>query len=281
MLFAICCLRVAGVPCGVSCFTNEASVVEWTHSRRLDASNANAADRIASGANVLRQNAKTSSLRRHRSQRKEAEGEETRFQCIHWHFAHRSFDTNRVIRLRLSRTRGHCRAHIGILKEDLAWQVVVKAVTAGEHPELSKLLTESGWLEMLSEEFRCDYFTKLQTFLEMEWDDPKTVVYPPVGHIFNAFEMTPFKKYSPCYCHACRQGSAHRVRVVLLGQDPYHGVNQATGLSFSVPQSARLPSSLRNVYKEIKSDLGYDPGSHGDLTKWATQVSPLSPPSCS
>ena len=66
------------------------------------------------------------------------------------------------------------------------------------------------------------------------------------------------------------------MRVVLLGQDPYHGVNQATGLSFSVPQIARLPSSLRNVYKEIKSDLGYDPGSHGDLTKWATQVYPLS-----
>ena len=81
------------------------------------------------------------------------------------------------------------------------------------------------------------------------------VVYPSEDAIFKALQLTPFEK----------------VKVVILGQDPYHGPNQAMGLSFSVPPGERLPPSLRNIFKELASDLGIPPSRHGDLTAWAKQ----------
>eukprot|EP00210_Caulerpa_lentillifera_P009123 g8698.t2 len=136
-----------------------------------------------------------------------------------------------------------------------AQQVVAEWVFKGEHPRLQDLLTEPDWRELFKTEMEKTYFNSLQQFLHDEWSDTKVTIYPPAKDIFKAFERTPYDK----------------VKVVLIGQDPYHGPRQATGLSFSVPKALQIPSSLKNIYKEIKSDLGYDPGVHGDLEHWAEQ----------
>lgn len=114
---------------------------------------------------------------------------------------------------------------------------------------------EQGWKEMLANEFRQDYFLHIVTTLKTERLTGRTI-YPPGPLIFNAFEQTPFQA----------------VKVVLIGQDPYHGPGQAMGLSFSVPKGVKPPPSLQNIYKEIRSDLGIqmDP-TNGDLTPWARQ----------
>jgi uracil-DNA glycosylase len=114
---------------------------------------------------------------------------------------------------------------------------------------------EQGWKEVLANEFRQDYFLHIVTTLKTERLTGRTI-YPPGPLIFNAFEQTPFQA----------------VKVVLIGQDPYHGPGQAMGLSFSVPKGVKPPPSLQNIYKEIRSDLGIqmDPTS-GDLTPWARQ----------
>lgn len=114
---------------------------------------------------------------------------------------------------------------------------------------------EQGWKEVLANEFRQDYFLHIVTTLKTERLTGRTI-YPPGPLIFNAFEQTPF----------------HAVKVVLIGQDPYHGPGQAMGLSFSVPKGVKPPPSLQNIYKEIRSDLGIqmDP-TNGDLTTWARQ----------
>lgn len=113
------------------------------------------------------------------------------------------------------------------------------------------------WKDILSEEFDKDYFRSLSNFLHSEKANHK-IIYPKGGEIFNAFELTPFS----------------RVKVVILGQDPYHGPGQAHGLSFSVPHGIRIPPSLVNIYKEISTDLGHleFPGERGgNLTGWAQQ----------
>lgn len=113
------------------------------------------------------------------------------------------------------------------------------------------------WKDILSEEFDKDYFRSLSNFLHSEKANHK-IIYPKGGEIFNAFELTPFS----------------RVKVVILGQDPYHGPGQAHGLSFSVPHGIRIPPSLVNIYKEISTDLGHPefPGERGgNLTGWAQQ----------
>src|SRR6201995_660242 len=97
---------------------------------------------------------------------------------------------------------------------------------------------ESGWLNVLKEEFDKDYMIRLKKFLKDEKDAGK-IIYPKGGDIFAAFNKTPFDK----------------VKVVILGQDPYHGPNQAHGLSFSVQQSIRIPPSLQNIYKELSTDI--------------------------
>jgi uracil-DNA glycosylase len=113
---------------------------------------------------------------------------------------------------------------------------------------------ESSWKEALKDEFDKEYFLQLCNFIKLEITGGKTV-YPPGKLIFNAFEKTPFDK----------------VKVVILGQDPYHGEGQACGLCFSVPEGVKPPPSLINIYKEIKQDLGIEAPAHGNLEKWAKQ----------
>ncbi len=118
---------------------------------------------------------------------------------------------------------------------------------------LDDVRIESGWKEALREEFLSKYFAKIKENLLAA--KAREIVYPPGNLIFNAFNLTPFE----------------RVRAVILGQDPYHGAHQAMGLSFSVPRGVRIPPSLVNIYKEIKSDLGISEPASGDLSYWAKQ----------
>jgi uracil-DNA glycosylase len=113
---------------------------------------------------------------------------------------------------------------------------------------------EAGWKEVLKEEFPKSYFLQIVNLLKTERMAGK-IIYPPGGLIFNAFNTTPFD----------------RVKVVLIGQDPYHGPGQAHGLSFSVPFGIPPPPSLINIFKELKSDTGLPIPNHGNLTHWAEQ----------
>ena len=119
---------------------------------------------------------------------------------------------------------------------------------------MSNVKIEDSWKTALQKEFEQPYFETLATFLKKEKAAGK-IIYPPGSLIFNAFNTTPFDQ----------------VKVVILGQDPYHNPKEAMGLSFSVPQGIRIPPSLRNIYKELHEDLGIAPPNHGDLTKWAEQ----------
>ncbi len=113
---------------------------------------------------------------------------------------------------------------------------------------------EASWKRVLADEFSRDYFRQLKNFLREE-KRQGTVVYPPGPLIFNAFNHTPFE----------------RVKVVILGQDPYHGAGQAHGLSFSVQRGVRVPPSLQNMYKELHDDVGFVIPAHGNLEHWAEQ----------
>lgn len=112
---------------------------------------------------------------------------------------------------------------------------------------------ESSWKKVLTEEFEKDYWQSLTEFVRAEYKN-KTV-YPPPSQIFRAFDMCPFET----------------VKVVIVGQDPYHGRNQANGLSFAVNPGVPIPPSLKNMYKEIHDDLGITPQQNGDLSRWASQ----------
>lgn len=112
-------------------------------------------------------------------------------------------------------------------------------------------LLENSWRKILETELKKPYIKKLEAFLEEE----KGLFYPPQEEVFEAFRKTPFEK----------------VRVVIVGQDPYHGENQAHGLSFSVKKNMPLPPSLKNIYKELQQDLGVIPSKEGFLGKWADQ----------
>ncbi|MVT11395.1 uracil-DNA glycosylase [Chitinophaga tropicalis] len=111
---------------------------------------------------------------------------------------------------------------------------------------------EESWKEILKDEFKKSYFEQVVMALKHEKAAGHTI-YPPGNLIFNAFDKTPFDK----------------VKVVLLGQDPYHGAGQAHGLCFSVQDGVKPPPSLVNIYKELQSDLGIPIPATGDLTKWA------------
>jgi uracil-DNA glycosylase len=113
---------------------------------------------------------------------------------------------------------------------------------------------EESWKSVLKNEFNKPYFLEAVTFLKTEKALGK-VIYPPGSLLFNAFNTTPFEK----------------VKVVLLGQDPYHGKGQAHGLSFSVPDGVKPPPSLVNIFKELHSDTGVPVPRHGNLSKWAEQ----------
>ena len=119
---------------------------------------------------------------------------------------------------------------------------------------MSNIRIEESWKKALSNEFEKPYFQALATYLKNEIAAGKTI-YPPGPLIFNAFNTTPFSD----------------VKIVILGQDPYHNPGEAMGLSFSVPKNVRVPPSLKNIYKEITADLGLPDAKQGDLTAWANQ----------
>ncbi|MFS8001023.1 putative uracil-DNA glycosylase [Helianthus anomalus] len=120
--------------------------------------------------------------------------------------------------------------------------------------KLEELLVEETWLEAIPGEFQKPYANKLSEFVESEIQS-SIPIYPPQHLIFNALNSTPFDQ----------------VKAVIIGQDPYHGPGQAMGLSFSVPQGIKIPSSLLNIYKELHQDLGCSIPSHGNLERWAVQ----------
>ncbi len=119
---------------------------------------------------------------------------------------------------------------------------------------MSSVKIEPGWKAVLESEFEQPYFQAIAAFLRREKEENK-VMYPPGPLIFNAFDSTPFDA----------------VKVVILGQDPYHNPGEAMGLSFSVPRGVAVPPSLKNIYKELKEDVGAPVPAHGDLTSWAQQ----------
>ena len=112
---------------------------------------------------------------------------------------------------------------------------------------------EPAWREHLANEFEESYFKDLAAFVKKEYKT--ATVYPHPKNLFAAFELTPFDA----------------VKVVILGQDPYHGPKQAHGLSFSVTEGVRNPPSLQNIFKEIATDIGKPPNESGDLSRWAKQ----------
>ena len=114
---------------------------------------------------------------------------------------------------------------------------------------------EPSWQNFLKEELTQPYLIELAAFVEKEYAQFPDAIYPPRSLIFNAFAQTPVDK----------------VKVILVGQDPYHGPNQAHGLSFSVPAGKKVPPSLQNVYKELYQDLQIPPSSNGCLLPWASQ----------
>jgi uracil-DNA glycosylase len=119
---------------------------------------------------------------------------------------------------------------------------------------MSNVKIEASWKAVLAGEFEQPYFQSIANFLRQQKASGK-VIYPPGPLIFNAFDTTPFEQ----------------VKVVILGQDPYHNPGEAMGLCFSVPRGVRVPPSLQNIYKELQSDLGCSIPPHGDLTAWAKQ----------
>jgi uracil-DNA glycosylase len=112
---------------------------------------------------------------------------------------------------------------------------------------------ESGWKQRLASEFEQPYFIELTKFIRQEYGTRQ--IFPPGRLIFHAFDQSPF----------------NQTKVVILGQDPYHGPGQAHGLCFSVPDGVDQPPSLQNIFKEIQQDLGIPPPSSGNLDRWARQ----------
>jgi uracil-DNA glycosylase len=117
----------------------------------------------------------------------------------------------------------------------------------------NKVQIEKSWYDQLESEFEKEYFQNLRNFIVEEKKQYK--IFPPGSQVFSAFEHTPFDK----------------VKVVILGQDPYHGPGQAHGLCFSVPNGVKPPPSLMNIFKELKSDIGFAIPANGNLESWANQ----------
>ena len=112
---------------------------------------------------------------------------------------------------------------------------------------------DESWYQALSQEFDSSYMQELRDFLKKELKTHE--IFPPMSLVFNVFKLL----------------SINAVKVVILGQDPYHGLGQAHGLSFSVPKGIATPPSLKNIYKEINNSLGIPLPQHGDLTNWVKQ----------
>lgn len=128
------------------------------------------------------------------------------------------------------------------------------SLTEQQYAKLEKVQLDASWKYALSDFLLGEKMDALKAFL-LEEKQANKVIYPPSGLIFNALNTTPLEQ----------------VKVVILGQDPYHGPNQAHGLSFSVQRGVALPPSLRNIFHELHTDLGLDIPKHGDLTRWAEQ----------
>lgn len=111
----------------------------------------------------------------------------------------------------------------------------------------------TNWQNLLKDEFDKDYFKELQEFIKQE--EKKHTIYPPEDEVFSAFNLTPFDN----------------LKAVIMGQDPYHGAGQAHGLSFSVKKNVKIPPSLKNIFKELYSDLGFPVAGSGYLKSWAEQ----------
>lgn len=116
------------------------------------------------------------------------------------------------------------------------------------------MVIEKNWAKVLQEEMEKPYVRELKSFI-YERAESGMEIYPPLPKVFEALKKAPFEK----------------VKVVIMGQDPYHGPGQAHGMSFSVMPGVRIPPSLRNIYKEIEADLGITPPNHGNLEHWAGQ----------
>ncbi|GAB2233621.1 hypothetical protein Droror1_Dr00002847 [Drosera rotundifolia] len=156
------------------------------------------------------------------------------------------------------RLRIEMNAAMAIWKQNLrvCQERMVKARDGGgSHAKLEELLVEKTWLEALPGELEKPYAKSLCKFVEMEISSGNVPIYPPPHLIFNALNAIRFDK----------------LKVVILGQDPYHGPGQAMGLAFSVPEGVKVPSSLVNIFKELQQDLGCTIPSHGNLEKWAVQ----------
>lgn len=120
--------------------------------------------------------------------------------------------------------------------------------------KLDTIKINTDWLEFLEEEFKKPYFLNIKKQYVKTLKEGKSI-YPPANLTFNAFHLTPLNS----------------LKIIILGQDPYHKQNQAMGLSFSVPKGVRIPPSLRNIFKELKADLGVEIPKSGDLSAWARQ----------
>lgn len=123
-------------------------------------------------------------------------------------------------------------------------------LTGRSEPSEAVIMIQNDWDELLKAEFQKPYFLELTRKIKEEYRTQPC--YPPIGDVFNAFRLTPY----------------HLVKVVILGQDPYHNPGEAMGLCFSVPKGVIIPPSLMNILQELKADLGYEPPGTGDLTKW-------------
>ncbi|MBM0636556.1 uracil-DNA glycosylase [Campylobacter sp. VicNov18] len=119
---------------------------------------------------------------------------------------------------------------------------------------IDKIKMNNDWKEFLKDEFKKKYFLDLKKRY-INALNQHSIIYPPANSIFNAFNLCPLEK----------------LKIIILGQDPYHQPNQAMGLSFSVPKGIEIPPSLKNIYKELQNDLNITPSKSGDLSSWATQ----------
>ncbi|XP_071733141.1 uracil-DNA glycosylase, mitochondrial [Rutidosis leptorrhynchoides] len=162
-----------------------------------------------------------------------------------------SLSAEQKVRVHFNQSLAKAKRNLKICKER-----VFKS-TKGEglgRVKLEELLVEETWLEALHGEFQKPYTKQLSEFVESEIKG-SIPIYPPQHLIFNALNSTPFDQ----------------VKAVIIGQDPYHGPGQAMGLSFSVPEGIKIPSSLMNMYKELEQDLQCSIPSHGNLERWAVQ----------
>ncbi|KAJ6357348.1 hypothetical protein OIU78_005244 [Salix suchowensis] len=157
---------------------------------------------------------------------------------------------DQVARIELNKLRAKSKRNL-----KLCSQLVSNSKGSSGHVKLEELLVEDTWREVLPGELEKPYFKNLCKFVESEISNGSVAIYPPQHLIFNALNSTPF----------------NTLKAVIIGQDPYHGPGQAMGLSFSVPQGLKAPSSLVNIFKELKQDLGCTIPSHGNLEKWAIQ----------